>query len=127
MFGNKKINGDGRDYLMEGMWHGAEIRANKESAKAVASKDMAEFWEDYSEKLKKKLETVAAERDAAMEVIEEVMKEEEILKNPEKQKYFSDPKNRFSRTNLFHKIKEEKIEEYSKVNSSKIPEEVFKK
>lgn len=128
MFGNKRNNGDGRDYLVEGMWHGAEIRAGREHAKAVASKDMAEFWEDYSEKLKKKLETVAAERDAAMEVIEEVMKEEEeILKNPEKQKYFSDPKNRFSRTNLFHKIKEEKIEEYSKLNSSKIPDELLKK
>lgn len=128
MFGNNRNNGDGRDYLVEGMWHGAEIRAGREHAKAVVNEELFKEWQGHAETLKRKLETVAAERDAAMEVIEAVVNEEkEIMNNPDKQRFFSDPNNRFSRTNLFHRIKDEKKEEYSKLNSSKIPEEVLKK
>ncbi|WP_341929671.1 hypothetical protein [Methyloversatilis discipulorum] len=110
-----------------GLWVGAERRAGRAEVEAETNGILAEKWEKTAKKVKGSLDVTAAEADAGLAVVDAIMKEiAEIDKNPEKARFFSDPENRLSRTNLFKKVKEEKRKLYSDTEFSSMPGERIK-
>lgn len=107
-----------------GLWHGASIRAGRAEVEAETNGILAEKWERTAKKVKGSLNVNAAEADAGLAVVDAIMKEiAEIDKNPEKARFFSDPNNRLSRTNLFKKVKEERNKLYKETPFSDMPGE----
>lgn len=95
--------------IYEGLYFGEAERADENARVAQGNKRVAELereradsWEEYAKKLEVKIASVAGERDAGLQTIAAIVEEiKDIDKNPEKQRFFSDPENRLSRTNFF--------------------------
>lgn len=96
---------NGSDALLEGMYIGAKDRAQALEQERDELAQKVDKWHAYAKKLEKKIAAVAGERDAGIQTISAIIDEiKEIDKNPEKERFFSDPNNRLSRTSLFKSI-----------------------
>lgn len=105
-----------------GLWHGASIRAGRAEVRADTQEELAKMWEGTARKAKAKLNSASAEADAGLAVVDAIMQEiAEIDKNPEKARFFSDPNNRLSRTNLFKKVREEREKAYKDTRLGDVP------
>lgn len=105
-----------------GLWVGAERRAGAAEVRADGQEELAKMWKKTARMAKDKLNSSAAEADAGLAVVDAIMQEiAEIDKNPEKARFFSDPNNRLSRTNLFKKVKEEREKKYSDTTLGEMP------
>lgn len=112
----------GADPVTEGLLIGTTMRANRlENQNNELEKELDE-WQEYAKKLERKLAYVAGERDAGIQTISAIVEEiKEIDKNPNKERFFSDPENRLSRTNFFKEVANKRSDEL--IEKKKLPKD----